>query len=165
MLRSLVASTISGSDVCNCHFRRPLRCLVLAGSRVPSCQLTMIDDPPDRSVSPASSTEGASTVTFGGLPLRPSPSPSHDIPCTSFSKEKSVLWSRGSVRTVRAICRPDCVESSAPEAPCPNRCHPCRSFCFGSCGWCEAVGYGTSQVQRLGEAQKCTRCYTRLDTM
>ena len=41
------------------------------------------DDPPDRSVSPASATVRSSSVTFGSLPLRTKPSRSHALTCSS----------------------------------------------------------------------------------
>ena len=117
------------------------------------------DDPPARSVSPASAIVGASSVTFGGPPRRTNPCPSHGNPFASFSKETSVRWFGGGLRIVLAICRP--VSVVCTRRLCPNRCHPCRSFCFGSCVWCEAIGYGVGRVHQTGG---CPRCRTHLDT-
>ena len=64
------------------------------------------DDPPGRSVSPASAIVVASSVTFGGLPRLAKPCPFHGHPFTSVSEETSVHWFEGSLRIVRAMCRP-----------------------------------------------------------
>ena len=156
---------VSGSPESNCHFRRPSQSSVLAESRAPSCQLTMIHQL-DASHPPASS------VNLGGVPRRTKPCPSHGNPLTSFSKETSVRSFGGSLGTVRAICRAVsatmmCALSSSSRRSrrlCPNRCHPRKSFCFGSGVWCEAKGYGVGPVHQTGESERYTRCRTRLDT-
>ena len=90
---------VLGSVGSTLHFRCSSQCLVLA-VLVPAD-----DDPPDRSVSPASAVVGASSVTCGGPTRRTKSCPSHCNPFKCCSKETSVGWSGGILRTVRAICR------------------------------------------------------------
>ena len=79
---------------------------MVGSGRIEDAPVPADDDQPAHSVSPDAPIVGASSVTFGVLPRRTKPCPSHGNPFTSFSLETSVRWFGGGLRIVRAICRP-----------------------------------------------------------
>ena len=98
LLNLFVSSTTAGSGVLLLRRRRLVTGVhsvsvstftSVGPGRIGQDRVPFEDDPPVRSVSPVSAIEGSGNTSFGGLPLRTRPCPSHGNPLTRFSKETS----------------------------------------------------------------------------